>query len=333
MVRCSIKRLIKTIIFLVILIVILKNLLSYSRESHVNKFEFKQKSSVIFILSSYHSKNIQRLILFLNELRLSYIEYKNIDEKFYHDLINHIPSMIILDHIPNSNFYNFINQYQINLLIHLNHKCQNCISIKYSQMLFENISYPTIDFNREKLKPIIHTTQSPFKIEQSNQIIKLLHFEKILPYFSYYHELNNRCISLPINKNNLTNTIIYVENKITLEKINLMIISKEKQIYLSECLYHHWFIWPLMMDIFRYLTSNVYNYYGLNRYIQIDIDDIFLGSKSHDRLKSDDIQALIHSQSFIQNYISNFRYRLGFSGYYYNSGNDEENQGDRLLIK
>ncbi|CAF5221053.1 unnamed protein product, partial [Rotaria magnacalcarata] len=37
-------------------------------------------------------------------------------------------------------------------------------------------------------------------------------------------------------------------------------------------------------------------------------------------------------QSFIQNYISNFRYRLGFSGYYYNSGNDDESQGDRLLI-
>ncbi|CAF4103085.1 unnamed protein product, partial [Rotaria sp. Silwood2] len=333
MVRCSIKRLIKAIIFLIILIVIFKNLLSYSHQSNVNKFEFKEKSSVIFIVSSYRSKTNQRLILFLNELRLLYIEYEKIDEKFYHDLINHIPSMIILDHIPNSNFYNFINQYQFSLLILLNNKCENCISIKYSQMLFENISYPTIDFNREKLKPIIHTTQSPFKIKQPNEIIKLLRFEKLLPYFFYYHGLNDLCFSLPMNKYNLTSAIIYVENKITFEKINLIIISKEKQIYLSECLYHHWFIWPLMMDIFRYLTSNIYDYHGLNRYIQIDIDDIFLGSKSQDCLKSDDIQALIRSQLFIQNYISNFRYRLGFSGYYYNSENDEEDHGDRLLIK
>ncbi|CAF0734572.1 unnamed protein product [Rotaria sp. Silwood1] len=333
MVRCSIKRLIKTIIILVILIVIFKNLLSYSHQSNVNKFEFKQKSSIIFIVSSYRSKTIQRLFLFLNELHLSYIEYKTIDEKFYNDLTTHIPSMIILDRIPNSNSYNFINQYQISLLILLNNQCHNCISIKYSQMLFENISYPTIDFNREELKPIIHTIQSPFKIKQSNKIIRLLRFEKILPYFFHFHGLHDQCVSLPIDKDNLINTIIYVENKITFEKINLMIISKEKQIYLSECLYHHWFIWPLMMDIFRYLTSNVYDYYGLNRYIQIDIDDIFLGSKSQDRLKSDDIQALIRSQLFIQNYVSNFRYRLGFSGYYYDLGNDEDNQGDRLLIK
>jgi len=326
MVRCSIKRAIKIIIFLVILILIIKTIRLYSQQSEINKLKFKEKSSGIIILSTSHSKISQRLILFLNELRLSYNQYKKIDENFYSDLIKNIPSIIILDHIPNKNFYNFINQYQISLLIYLNNQCQNCISINYSQMLYENMTYSTIDFNRDELKPILHTTTSPFQIKQSNQLIKLLRFEDVLPYFHNHHK---KCIGLRVNKNNLGNTIIYVQNKITFEKINLLIISSEKQIYLSECLCYHWFIWPLMMDIFRYLTSDVYDYHGFNRYIQIDIDDIFLGGKTNDRLKSDDIQALIRSQLFIRNYIKNFHYRLGFSGFYFNLSNDE---GDRLLI-
>jgi len=193
-------------------------------------------------------------------------------------------------------------------------------------MLFENLTYSTIDFNRNELKPINHTTKSPFKIQQSNQLIKLLRFKNILPYF---HTQSKQCIGLKINKNTSVNRIIYVENKITFEKINLLIILSKNEIYLSECLYSHWFIWPLIMDILRYLTSDKYDYYGLNRYIQIDIDDIFLGKKTNDRFKSNDIQELIRSQLFIRNYISNFQYRLGFSGFYY----DEENEGDRLLIR
>lgn len=331
MVRCSIKRLSKTIIFLVILLVLIKNL-SYFDESNTNKLQIKTKSRIIFILSINRLKSIERLILFLNELHLSYIQYKQINEKFYSDIKYHNPSIIILDQIPNNNLNNFFNKYKINLLIFLNNKCQDCTSIKYSQMIFENVTYPTIDYNRNELKPTIRTTQTPFKIKQPNRIIKILKFENALPYFNHFHELHSQCFGLSMNQNNLTNVIIYVENENTLKKIDLMSVSENKRIYVSECLFHHWFIWPLMMDVLKYLTDNLYDYYGLNRHLQVDIDDIFLGSKSNDRLKLSDIQALIRSQSFIQNYISNFRYRLGFSGYYFDLGNDEENQGDLLLI-
>jgi hypothetical protein len=303
----------------------IKNFLSYTYQSDINQSKFKEKPSRIVILSLSQSKIIPRLILFLNELRLSYNEYTILDQNFYQDLITDIPSIIILDHLPNHDFSMFVHQYQISLLIYLNNNCQNCISINYSQMLLENITYPTMDFSREELKPILHTTTSPFKIKQSNPLIKLLRFQDILPVFHHY----NQCIGLQIHENNSGNTIIYVQNKITFKKISLLTISSEKEIYLSECLSHHWFIWPLMMDIIRYLTSNVYNYHGFNRYIQIDIDDIFLGGKTNDQLKFEDIQALIRSQKFIRNYVANFRYRLGFSGFYYNLSNDE---GNRLLI-
>ncbi|CAF0881601.1 unnamed protein product [Adineta steineri] len=333
MVRCSIKRLIKIISFFILIIIIFRNFSFSSQQSYVNKFKLKPKSSTIIILSSSNSKTIQRLILFLNELRLSYIEHNTkINQQFYQDLINNSPLLIIMDYIPDKEFYRFIDQYHISLVILLNDKCKHCISINYAQMLFENISYSTIDFNREIYKPIIDTTTTPFNIIQSNEVIKILRFEKLLPYFHHHH--NSQCIGLEISHDDSTSTIVYVKNKITFEKINLMIISEENKIYLSECLYNHWFIWPLFMDILRYLTSNIYDYHGLKRYIQIDIDDIFLGEKSNDYLKSNDIQALIRSQLFIQNYIKNFRYRLGFCGYYYsNSNNNEVNESNRLLIK
>ncbi len=317
MVRCSIKRIIKILIYLFILIVIQRYLRLYS---HVNQLKLKEKSFEIVIHSVSHSKIIQRFILFLNELRLSYNEYQRIDQNFYRHLIDNKSSIIILDYIPDRDFYNFIHQYQISLLIFLNNQCSNCVSIEYSQMLFENMTYSTMDFHREDLKPILHSITSPFKI-QSNQLIQLLKFKHILPVFRIHH---HQCVGLQIDQTRSVDVIIYVENKITFEKVNLLIMLSTKEIYLSECLFHHWFIWPLIMDIIRYLTSNRYDYHGLNRYIQIDIDDIFLGGKTNDRLKSEDIQALIRSQLFIRNYVKDFRYRLGFSGFYY--------EDDRLLI-
>lgn len=324
MVRCSIKRILKTISFFLIFIIVIKIASLSSNENQIdNKLKFYEKKSLkilIFSKSSSSSKCLQRLILFLNELRLSVNLYK----KFSKNVLKQNPSIIILDYIPNQEFYILLQQYHISLLIYLNDQCQNCIKINYSQMLIEDLTYPTIDYNQNEFKPIYHTTQTPFQIQQSNQLIKLLRFEKFLPYFFTSH-LHQECIGLPFNE---MNTIIYVENKQTFEKISLLNILSEKEIYISECLTFHWFIWPLIMDILRYLTSNSYDYYGLNRSIQIDIDDIFLGEKTNDQLKSNDIYALIYSQEFIRNFIPNFRYRLGFSGYYY----DEKNDGDQLLI-
>ncbi len=314
MVRCTIKRIIKLIIYLCILIVIQKSLRLYFHRT--NKTQINEKSFDIVILSDLHSKNIQRLILFFNELRLSYKEYRTMDYR----LIENIPTIIIIDRIPDEDLYKFINQYQIRLLILMNNQCENCVWIKYSQMLFENVTYPTMDFHRNDWKPVLRSTTSPFKI-QPNRLISLLKFENILPVFHIRH---NQCVGQQIDS---IDPIIYVEDKITFEKINLFSISSTKEIYLSECLFSYWFIWPLIMDIIRYLTSNQYDYHGFDRDIQIDIDDVFLGGKTNDRWKSEDIQALIRSQLFIRNYVKNFRYRLGFSGFYY-----EDNEADRLLI-
>ena len=73
-----------------------------------------------------------------------------------------------------------------------------------------------------------------------------------------------------------------------------------------------------------------------SRFIQIDIDDIFVGPTGK-RMKSSDVQELVKFQDDMNKKYFNmnedaFKFNLGFSGYYYRHGNSEENLADELFI-
>uniref|UniRef100_G1KPE7 [heparan sulfate]-glucosamine N-sulfotransferase n=1 Tax=Anolis carolinensis TaxID=28377 RepID=G1KPE7_ANOCA len=69
----------------------------------------------------------------------------------------------------------------------------------------------------------------------------------------------------------------------------------------------------------------------LDRYILVDIDDIFVG-KEGTRMKANDVQALLNTQNLLRAQISNFTFNLGFSGKFYHTGTAEEDEGDDLLL-
>lgn len=71
---------------------------------------------------------------------------------------------------------------------------------------------------------------------------------------------------------------------------------------------------------------------SLDRWIQVDIDDIFVG-KEGIRMKKEDVKALVFTQRKLQSMIPGFHFNLGFSGKYFLHGNNEENEGDRELLK
>ncbi len=90
------------------------------------------------------------------------------------------------------------------------------------------------------------------------------------------------------------------------------------------------------------LDGLVYASYGrieieTERYIQIDIDDVFVGAIKS-RMKRVDVQALVEFQNnFLNKRHFNssryeFKFNLGYSGYYYQHGNTEENLADEMLI-
>ncbi|XP_046856204.1 bifunctional heparan sulfate N-deacetylase/N-sulfotransferase 2-like [Xenia sp. Carnegie-2017] len=92
--------------------------------------------------------------------------------------------------------------------------------------------------------------------------------------------------------------------------------------------------WPhklLFLDALGYMSSGKLAK-SLDRWIQVDIDDIFVG-RSGIRMKADDVQALVSAQKSLQKMVPGFQFNLGFSGKYFKNGNEEENAGDEELIK
>uniref|UniRef100_A0A4W4GVM3 Bifunctional heparan sulfate N-deacetylase/N-sulfotransferase 1 n=1 Tax=Electrophorus electricus TaxID=8005 RepID=A0A4W4GVM3_ELEEL len=70
---------------------------------------------------------------------------------------------------------------------------------------------------------------------------------------------------------------------------------------------------------------------ALDRYILVDIDDIFVG-KEGTRMKVSDVKALLETQNELRAHVPNFTFNLGFSGKFFHAGTDEEDLGDDLLL-
>ncbi|XP_014435981.2 bifunctional heparan sulfate N-deacetylase/N-sulfotransferase 4 isoform X3 [Pelodiscus sinensis] len=70
---------------------------------------------------------------------------------------------------------------------------------------------------------------------------------------------------------------------------------------------------------------------SLNRYILVDIDDIFVG-KEGTRMNVQDVKALLETQNLLRTQVANFTFNLGFSGKFYHTGTEEEDEGDDLLL-
>ncbi|XP_069315174.1 bifunctional heparan sulfate N-deacetylase/N-sulfotransferase 4 isoform X2 [Eulemur rufifrons] len=71
---------------------------------------------------------------------------------------------------------------------------------------------------------------------------------------------------------------------------------------------------------------------SLDRYILVDIDDIFVG-KEGTRMNVKDVKALLETQNLLRSQVANFTFNLGFSGKFYHTGTEEEDEGDDLLLR
>ncbi|XP_053259533.1 LOW QUALITY PROTEIN: bifunctional heparan sulfate N-deacetylase/N-sulfotransferase 3-like [Podarcis raffonei] len=86
----------------------------------------------------------------------------------------------------------------------------------------------------------------------------------------------------------------------------------------------------IFIDAISFLTGKRLTL-SLDRYILVDIDDIFVG-KEGTRMKANDVQALLDTQNLLRAQIANFTFNLGFSGKFYHTGTAEEDEGDDLLL-
>ena len=96
-----------------------------------------------------------------------------------------------------------------------------------------------------------------------------------------------------------------------------------------------WLLKLLFIDAMRYATNRNIDL-GLERYIQIDIDDVFVGGVDT-RMIPEDVDELVRlqdelSQNFFTHNNHGFKFNLGYCGYFYLLGNEIENEGDKKFI-
>uniref|UniRef100_A0A671L532 Bifunctional heparan sulfate N-deacetylase/N-sulfotransferase 1 n=1 Tax=Sinocyclocheilus anshuiensis TaxID=1608454 RepID=A0A671L532_9TELE len=86
----------------------------------------------------------------------------------------------------------------------------------------------------------------------------------------------------------------------------------------------------VFVDALSFLTAKRLSL-SLERFILVDIDDIFVG-KEGTRMKVADVKALVETQNELRRSIPDFTFNLGFSGKFFHAGTDEEDRGDDLLL-
>lgn len=148
---------------------------------------------------------------------------------------------------------------------------------------------------------------------------------------------------------NITGQSILVASNINNDDLTAALLVREcfnvSHIIFGQNL-EHWIMKVAFMDALIYLnvadwdlerfyknlsTVKKYFYNFYFRYIQIDIDDIFVG-QSGTKLTNKDVRSLIETQKDLRNYIENFTFLLGFSGYFFRNGDSLEISGDEELI-
>ncbi|CAI2350539.1 unnamed protein product [Caenorhabditis sp. 36 PRJEB53466] len=72
--------------------------------------------------------------------------------------------------------------------------------------------------------------------------------------------------------------------------------------------------------------------FSLDRFVQVDIDDVFVGAQGT-RIVEADVRQLISTQEDFREFVQNFTFMLGFSGSYFRNGDDAEDRGDEMLVE
>ena len=90
-----------------------------------------------------------------------------------------------------------------------------------------------------------------------------------------------------------------------------------------------WIVKLLFLDAIRRFSTQPVLKFGLQRHILVDIDDIFVAPPGT-RMKVDDVKALIDAQETLRSKVPGFTFNLGYAGYFYDQGLDEEVQGEYI---
>uniref|UniRef100_A0A183BIP0 HSNSD domain-containing protein n=1 Tax=Globodera pallida TaxID=36090 RepID=A0A183BIP0_GLOPA len=125
------------------------------------------------------------------------------------------------------------------------------------------------------------------------------------------------------------NPILRAENELG-EQFAVALQLEERHVIFGAKPDQHWLIQIALLDAIAFLAPTIHSE-DLERFVQIDIDDVFVGT-SGSRLVVDDVQSLHILQDKLREHIADFYFTLGFSGYFFRHGDSSEIRGDEILV-
>ena len=213
--------------------------------------------------------------------------------------------------------YNQLNQYCLRFSVRLigflankEDKSKNIRPLKRSSLFVKaNVQIKDFHFN---------ANSSVLRIAKAGSV-HLITSKKNWTIF-YFNQTNYKPIALAYESNNLVSPII--EDLGNLDGIQKILFGFDLALWLNKL---------LLLDSISYLTNEKLSL-PLERFLQIDIDDIFVGEQGT-RLKVNDVDSLIDAQERFKEIVSDFKFNLGFSGKHFHKGNEDEDLGDDYLLK
>ena len=210
-------------------------------------------------------------------------------------------------------FFNYLQENKLNIMIfnyNFAEESRKIVNIEFKHCQLNSSAF---------MQEVLHITKLNTELVEVN---------KTMSYNPEFKNLffNEESISLfKCGNLNTFEDILFLN---TINGINHMFVSLDS----IDCI---WLMKLLFLDSIRYLTNGEIDT-GLDRYVQVDIDDIFV-SDTGKRMIPEDVQELIRLQDDLsKNYFYHdgykFKFVIAFSGYHYQTGNNLENEADRLLI-
>lgn len=301
---------------------------------------------VLFLTESHSTKLRQDITFILDSMRIKFdlqsVHSSSIESLSLLDKDQDQPPYVL---ILFDNLYRYINlQQRLRKMLD-----RYCSDFQVGQMAFmpsrkdQNFDRAKIKgssmFFRQNLKPVHFTLSAEpdhffhmlkpgplrFDFEDQNQIEEWVGFEatqsdgfKSLLDMTVLHIATNKA------KHPLTH----------LRKYSACLLDQGKKdgvsrLWFGNSLSQFWLLKMLFADGVRYLSRGKLSL-PLTRYVQIDIDDVFVGDRGK-KMTVDDVKALIQTQQRLRNLIPGFTFNLGFSGKFFGRGGPSEQEGDSLL--
>jgi len=169
-----------------------------------------------------------------------------------------------------------------------------------------------------------HSTYSPVSWVRVNPFLNNIDPSSLSDDFnslSHNHDDDDDDVSQVVSEKGLFHFTSVIHDKGEFDGIQRVIFGNGLWFWLHRLLF---------IDSLSFLSHGKFSS-SLDRYVLVDVDDIFVG-RNETRMKRNDVKAMVKAQYRIRQIVKDFRFNLGFSGWFYCHGTAEENEGDRQLI-